>query len=99
MHDMYKVIRRPIVTEKATALKAEANKVIFEVANWANKIEIRQAVEKIFSVKVDDVQTINMRGKQKRMGTHVGFKQNWKKAVVSLAEGHDIDVLGNEGEL
>lgn len=99
MHDMYKVIRRPIVTEKATALKAEANKVVFEVAGWSNKIEIRNAVEKIFSVKVTDVQTLRYRGKQKRMGRHVGFRQNWKKAVVSLAEGHDIDVLGMEGEL
>ncbi len=99
MHDMYKVIRRPIVTEKATALKAEANKVVFEVAGWANKIEIRNAVEKIFSVKVSDVQTLRYRGKQKRIGRHVGLRQNWKKAVVSLAEGHDIDVLGMDGEL
>lgn len=99
MHDIYKVIRRPIVTEKATALKAEANKVVFEVASWSNKIEIRHAVEKIFSVKVNDVQTLRIRGKQKRMGSHVGMRQNWKKAVVSLAEGDDIDVLGMDGEL
>ncbi|MFH1810420.1 MAG: 50S ribosomal protein L23 [Pseudomonadota bacterium] len=99
MHDMYEIIKRPIVTEKATALKAEANKVCFIVAPWANKIEIRSAVERIFSVKVLDVHTARFHGKLKRMGKNVGYKQTWKKAIVTLAEGSDIDVLGTGAEV
>lgn len=94
MNDMYKIVRAPVVTEKSQALKAETNKVVFEVASGANKIEIRRAVEKIFSVKVLDVKTMNTRGKLKRIGKHAGYRQNWKKAVVTLAEGSEIDVLG-----
>lgn len=99
MHDMYDIIKRPIVTEKATALKAEANKVMFQVAPWANKVEIRQAVEKIFSVKVLDVHTARYHGKLKRVGKNMGYRQGWKKAVVTLAEGSDIDVLGTGAEV
>ena len=80
-------------------MKAEKNKVIFEVARWANKVEIRQAIERIFSVKVTNVQTMNMRGKLKRVGRKVGYRQNWKKAVITLAEGSDIDVLGTGAEV
>lgn len=99
MHDMYKIIRRPVVTEKGSALKAESNQVIFDVAKWANKLEIRQAVESIFSVTVKDVRTMNYRGKVKRVGRNIGRQSNWKKAVVTLAEGNDIDVLGTGAEV
>jgi large subunit ribosomal protein L23 len=88
------IIARPIVTEKSSAMKAEANKVVFNVDRHANKIEIRQAVEKLFSVKVVEVNTMVFRGKQKRVGRSVGRKQNWKKAVVTLAQGTDLDVFG-----
>ena len=85
------VIRRPIVlTEKSNRLR-EQNQVVFEVARDANKIEIRNAVEKLFNVKVADVNTLVMRGKDRRMGRGYAKMQNWKKAMVTLKEGHSID--------
>lgn len=84
------IIRRPIVlTEKAARAK-ESNKVVFEVALDANKIEIRQAVEALFSVKVVDVSTLVQRGKSKRLGKRTFKKPNWKKAIVTLKAGDDI---------
>ena len=94
MHSIYDIIKRPLVTEKATALKAEANKVAFEVAKKANKIEIRGAVEKLFNVEVLDVNTLIVRGKYRRVGQHAGRRSTWKKAVVTLKEGTDLDVFG-----
>lgn len=90
----YDIIRRPLVTEKASALKAEANKVAFEVRRTANKQQIKQAVEASFNVTVLDVTTMNFRGKNKRVGRNMGMRSAWKKAVVTLKEGDDIDVLG-----
>lgn len=84
------IIKRPILlTEKATRSKTD-NKVVFEVALDANKIEIRQAVEALFSVKVIDVSTLVQRGKVKRVGRRSFKKPNWKKAVVTLKAGDDI---------
>jgi len=84
------VIKRPIaLTEKASLLK-EQNKVLFEVAAQANKIEIRLAVEALFNVKVVDVTTLIQRGKTKRVGRRTLKRPNWKKAVVTLREGDDI---------
>ncbi len=84
------VIKRPIVlTEKASQSK-ELNKVTFEVALDANKIEIRHAVETMFDVKVVDVCTLVQRGKTKRVGRRDLKRPNWKKAVVTLREGDDI---------
>jgi large subunit ribosomal protein L23 len=94
MHSLYDVIKRPLVTEKSSALKAEANKIVFEVDRQANKIDIKTAVEKLFEVKVTDVHTMVFRGKTKRVGRTAGRRQNWKKAVVTLAEGADLDVFG-----
>ena len=85
------VIRRPIVlTEKASLLR-NTNTVVFEVARTANKIQIRHAVESLFNVKVTDVRTLVMRGKDRRMGRGYAKMQNWKKAMVTLAEGQNID--------
>ncbi|MBM4363815.1 MAG: 50S ribosomal protein L23 [Deltaproteobacteria bacterium] len=85
------VIRRPIaLTEKATRLKATEGKVVFEVALTANKLEIKDAVEKMFDVKVAAVNTLVQRGKVKRMGKGVAKRRNWKKAIITLAEGSDI---------
>jgi len=85
------VIRRPIaLTEKSNLLRGH-NKVIFEVARGANKVEIRQAVEKLFNVKVEQVNTLVMRGKDRRMGRGYAKMQNWKKAMVTLKEGENID--------
>ena len=84
------IIKRPIaLTEKAARLR-ESNQVVFEVALRANKIEIKSAVEALFSVKVTDVNTLVQRGKVKRVGRELGKRPNWKKAVVTLREGDDI---------
>ena len=84
MRTAYDIIRRPVITEASMALTAE-KKYVFEVAKDANKIEIKKAIEEIFSVKVDSVNTMNVSGKVKRMGVHVGKTASWKKAVVQLS--------------
>lgn len=94
MKPLHDIIRKPLITEKANLLKDEAQVVTFEVARTANKIEIKQAVEKAFDVKVKAVNTIQQRGKVKRVGYNVGQRNNWKKAYVTLAEGHNIDFYG-----
>jgi large subunit ribosomal protein L23 len=92
------IIKRPIaLTEKAARLK-EANKVVFEVALGANKIQIRHAVESLFNVKVIDVNTLVQRGKPKRVGRQDLKRPNWKKAVVTLREGDDIQFFDESKE-
>ncbi len=84
------IIKRPIVlTEKAAQLKGD-NKVVFEVRLDANKIQIRDAVEQLFGVKVTDVNTLVQRGKPKRLGRRAMQRANWKKAVVTLRAGDEI---------
>ncbi|MEO6418122.1 MAG: 50S ribosomal protein L23 [Polyangiaceae bacterium] len=85
------IIRRPIVLTEKSSLLRDENKVIFEVAREANKIQIRQAVEKFFNVKVTEVNTLVMRGKDRRMGRGYAKMQNWKKAMVTLKAGDSID--------
>ena len=86
------IIRRPIIlTEKANLLREKNNQVVFEVARDANKVEIKDAVQKLFNVKVMGVNTMVMRGKMKRMGRGYAKTQNWKKAIVTLKEGDSID--------
>jgi large subunit ribosomal protein L23 len=87
----YDIIRRPLITEKTTIQKDEANQVTFEVDRRANRIEIRRAVEKIFNVNVDSVRTMHVRGKFKRRGRVVGKRKDWKKAIVTLRPGERID--------
>ena len=87
------VILRPVVSEKSYAL-LDDNVYTFLVAPSANKIEIRQAVEEIFNVKVTSVNTINRQGKTRRTRTGLGKRANTKRAIVSLAEGHRIDIFG-----
>ena len=90
------IIKRPIVlTEKAARL-SEQNQVIFEVLRKANKIQIRDAVQKLFDVTVTDVNTMIYRGKERRMGRGYGKLQNWKKAVVTLKEGDSIQFFSAE---
>lgn len=85
------VIKRPIaLTEKAATLKEEQNQVVFEVCVKADKLQIREAVEKLFDVKVASVNTLIQRGKVKRLGRKTHKRPNWKKAIVTLAEGSDI---------
>jgi large subunit ribosomal protein L23 len=81
------LIRRPLITEKATRLKEASNTICFEVAPSANKIEIARAVQKLFGVKVAEVRVANREGKLKRMGRFVGHRKAWKKAYVRLAPG------------
>lgn len=98
MSALSRIIKRPIaLTEKAARLKMDANQVIFEVDRTANKIEIRSAVEEMFGVKVENVNTLIQRGKVKRMGKSYGKRRNWKKAIVTLKEGDDISFF-NETE-
>jgi len=80
-----------MITERASALQEKHGKYIFEVLSSANKIDIRRAVESMFDVDVVKVNTLNMHGKLKRLGRFQGRRSNWKKAVVTLAQGHNID--------
>lgn len=93
MRDPRQVVVRPLMTEKSMRLKDERNAVTFEVVPDANKVEIRQAVETIFNVKVRAVRTSTVEGKLKRMGRHAGRRPSWKKAVVTLAPGHKIELV------
>ena len=91
--ELYGVLRRPLLTEKGQDLRDTQDKYVFEVAIDANKIQIKTAVEKLFGVRVDKVNTQVMRGKVKRVGRFVGKRANWKKAVVTLREGDYIDLF------
>jgi large subunit ribosomal protein L23 len=93
MRDAREVIVRPIITEKSAARQAEGNQYTFEVARDANKHEIKRAIEGTFSVHVKGVRTSNQRGKLRRRGVHIGKRPNWKKAVVTLAEGETIEIF------
>ena len=91
------LIRRPIIlTEKSNRLREE-NQVIFEVAQDANKIQIKDAIQKLFKVTIIDVNTMNYRGKERRMGRGYGKLQNWKKAIITLKEGDQIQFFDSEG--
>lgn len=95
MKSVYDVIIKPIITEDAMD-KMEERKYVFKVAKDANKIEIRNAVEKIFGVKVAKVNTMNVTGKVKRMGRNSGKKPDWKKAIVTLtADSESIEFFDN----
>ncbi|MCD6320183.1 MAG: 50S ribosomal protein L23 [Candidatus Desulfofervidaceae bacterium] len=91
MRDIYQIIKRPLITEKTTLHKETLNKVTFEVDPKANKIEIKEAVEKLFNVKVLDVHTLKMKGKKRRMGRFQGKEKDWKKAIVTLRPGDHIE--------
>ena len=91
MMNIYQVIKEPHITEKANIQKEVTNQITFRVHKNANKVEIRQAVETFFKTKVLEVRTMNVRGKKRRMGRTVGKKSDWKKAVVRLAPGENIE--------
>lgn len=84
MKDVRDVILRPIITERSTEMMSD-NKYVFEVAPKTNKTEIKLAIEKIFDVKVESVNTLNVKGKPKRMGRYLGKRKDWKKAIVKLS--------------
>ena len=90
---VYSIIKRPLFTEKGTTLKENENKLLLEVDQAANKIEIKKAMEEIFKVKVEKVATIRQHGKKKRWGKSVGMTSPRKKAVVTLKEGEKLDFI------
>ena len=87
----YQILRRPLVTEKSTTEKEVNNKLFFEVDRRANKIEIKEAVEKMFKVDVLSVSTLNMNGKKKRVGKHFTERPDWKKAIVTIKPGQRVE--------
>jgi large subunit ribosomal protein L23 len=93
MKDPYQIIERPLLTEKSMDLSHEG-KYTFRVAKDSNKIEIADAIESIFSVKVLKVNTVNVKGKKRRVGRYPeGYTKDWKKAIVTLEIGQSIDVF------
>jgi large subunit ribosomal protein L23 len=88
------VLIRPLITEQSSILQAEQNKYTFEVHRDATKIDIRNAVEQMFDVSVKSVRTMNCLGKERRVGRSTGRRRDWKKAIVTLAEGEMIDMYG-----
>jgi large subunit ribosomal protein L23 len=87
------IVLKPLVTEKGSRLREKGNKYLFKVANDANRLEIKRAVEEIFAVKVKNVKTLITHGKVKRMGRSAGQRPDWKKAIVTLQAGQTIDLF------
>ena len=88
--NIHDVILRPVVTEKGMTAKDEHGTLCFEVAQAANKTQVKQAVERLFKVKVAEVRTANLEGKMRRRGRFVGYKHDWKKAYVKLKAGEKV---------
>lgn len=93
---VYGVLLAPRITEKSTLVGESNNQFVFKVSSDATKPQIKEAVEKLFKVKVKSVQVLNVKGKVKRFGQRLGKRSGWKKAFVSLHEGHDIDFMSAE---
>ena len=91
----YDIIKKPVITERSM-MGAQDNKYTFEVARDANKYQIKDAVEELFNVKVTSVNTINVKPKTKRVRYVAGKTRQWKKAIVTLAEGDSIEIYGNQ---
>jgi len=94
MKPLHEILKRPLVTEKTVQQEGGPQVIAFEVGRLANKLEIKQAVEKAFVVKVRTVNTILVAGTVKRVGRNIGKRSNWKKAYVTLAEGSKIALFG-----
>ena len=90
MKDPYTIILRPVITEKSTWLKEINRNICFEVAPHANKIEIKEAIEQLFKVKVENVRIVKKKGKRRRVGRNEGKTKEWKKAYVKLKEGEKM---------
>lgn len=89
---MKDIIQAPIITEKSSQITGDGKKVVLKVLKSANKVQIKQAVEQAFNVKVDNVNTINVRPKKKRIGRYAGKTKAYKKAIITLAEGSKLDL-------
>ncbi|HDZ25859.1 hypothetical protein LCGC14_1221420 [marine sediment metagenome] len=90
MKDPYKIVIRPVITEKSTLLKEKNREVCFEVDPRANKSEIKKAAEQLFKIKVERVRIQNKRGKKRKVGRSEGKKKDWKKAYIKLKEGEKM---------
>ena len=90
--ELFDVLKRPVITEKSSLLQEEG-RYVFEVAPQANKVQVREAVEKAFNVNVMTVNVMNVRGKRKRFGTRLTPRPSWKKAVVTLKPGDRIEIF------
>ena len=95
MKNVYDIVIAPLITEKGTMVNEAGNQVMFRVRRDANKDEIRRAIETLFKVKVEKIRTLNLLGKMHRVGRNIGRRPAWKKAYVTLAEGHRIDFFEN----
>ncbi|MHB8882732.1 MAG: 50S ribosomal protein L23 [Thermodesulfovibrionales bacterium] len=93
MKSIYSVIKKPLFTEKGSALKESENKLLVEVEKVSNKLEIKKAIEEIFKVKVEKVATIKVHGKWKRYGKSIGKKSDRKKAIITLKKGEKLDFI------
>ena len=91
--DPRSIVRRALISEKGTKVRERENSYFFEVAPDANKIQVKQAVEAIFQVKVESVRTLRVHGKPKRMGRYAGHRPDWKKAIVTLKKGQTIELF------
>ncbi len=89
----YDIIIRPVITEKSTNLKDNSNQYVFEVRKDANKIEVKNAIERLFKVKVLSVRMINMKGKKRRIGRFLGKRPDWKKAIVRVSPEDKIPIF------
>jgi len=94
---LYKILLAPHVSEKTATAAEMQGRHAFKVANDATKLEVRNAVEKLFKVDVKSVQIVNVKGKTKRFGAAMGKRSDWRKAIVRLAEGQDLDFMSIEG--
>ncbi len=94
MSKYHSIIRYPSITEKNSTLRTEQNKFVFEVATDASKVQIKEAVQKLFGVDVVAVNTMVVKGKKKRVGRYSGFRSDWKKAIVKIKEGQNIAKFG-----
>jgi large subunit ribosomal protein L23 len=90
------VVLAPVVSEKSTMLGDKSNQVVFRVSDSATKPEVKAAVELLFKVKVESVQLLNVKGKEKRFGRFMGRRRNWKKAYVRVAQGQEINFAATE---
>lgn len=94
--EAHQILVRPIITERATILTDRYNQFVFQVERKSNKFQIRDAVEAVYGVKVKKVATMVVPGKTKRRGTTTGRRPNWKKAIVTLQQGENIDFFATE---
>jgi len=93
MKSIYEVVKKPLFTEKGSSLKESENKLLVEVGKNANKVEIKEAIEDIFKVKVEKVATIKVHGKWKRYGKSLGKRSDRKKALITLKKGEKLDFI------